>query len=145
MAIQFANVAVFTLVGVAFIVAALSASKLVRPDFPDPEKATTYECGERPIGNAWFRFNPRFYIVALVFVVFDVEVAFMFPVVTVFRSWVEGGVGLWAFFEIVAFVGILAVGLAYVWRHGDLSWVRHTIEEVRRREPAAAPPQRKAA
>jgi len=129
MAFHFANVLIFTGIAVGFIVGGLTVGRLLRPNIPDPEKASIYECGERPIGPAWFKFNPRFYLIALVFIVFDVEVAFMFPVVGVFRSWIEGGVGLMAFVEITLFVMILAVGLAYVWSQGDLSWVKRTAED----------------
>jgi len=127
MAFDFATVFVFSLVAVGFLFAGLLAGRFVRPNIPDPEKSLIYECGERPIGPAWFKFNPRFYMVALIFVIFDVEVAFMFPVVAVYKKWVSSGNGGTAFVELVAFVGILAVALAYVWRKGDLAWVRGNL------------------
>ncbi|MDF1565944.1 MAG: NADH-quinone oxidoreductase subunit A [Deltaproteobacteria bacterium] len=136
MAFDFATVLVFTLVAVGFLAGALLVGSWVRPDIPDPEKATVYECGERPIGPAWFKFNPRFYLVALVFVIFDVEVAFMFPVVAIYREWVQAGHGLVAFLEIFAFVGILSVALAYVWASGDLAWVKNTIADINSRTDA---------
>ncbi len=129
MGFHFGNVLVFAVIAVGFIFGGLLIGKLIRPDIPDPEKRTIYECGERPIGPAWFRFNPRFYLFALVFVVFDVEVAFMFPVVTVFKAWVASGHGLVALLEIVAFVVILGAGLVYVWAEGDLAWVKKTLDD----------------
>ena len=134
MAFHFANVLIFSAVAVGLVFLVLLIGKFLRPNVPDPEKATIYECGERPIGPAWFAFNPRFYIVALIFVIFDVEVVFMFPVVAVFRRWMEAGFGLWAYLEITVFVAILAAGLAYVWSQGDLAWVKKTVEDVRRRD-----------
>jgi NADH-quinone oxidoreductase subunit A len=89
-----------------------------------------YECGEKPIGQAWFNFNPRFYLIALVFVIFEVEIAFMFPVASVYKSFIEKGQGLLAFAEIFVFVAILAVGLAYVWAMGDLEWVKGLKQDV---------------
>lgn len=129
MAFQYANVLAFMAIGIGFLLGGLLFGSLIRPNIPDPEKSTIYECGERPIGPAWFRFNPRFYLIALVFVIFDVEVAFMFPVVSVFKSWVTSGHGMVAFFEVLAFVGILSVGLAYVWSQGDLAWIKRLAED----------------
>src|SRR5205085_6826785 len=102
----------------------LTLGWLVRPRVPNEIKATIYECGEKPIQQAWFNFNPRFYIVALIFLIFDVEVAFTYPVAVVFKRWVAEGMGAIAFGEVVVFVLILGVGLAYVWRKGDLEWIR---------------------
>jgi len=101
---------------------------LLRPANPERAKLTTYECGEVVTGNAWINFNIRFYVVALIFVIFDVEVAFIYPVVTVFREWIGQGKGLFALLEILIFVAILVVGLVYVWRKGDLQWVKTVID-----------------
>jgi NADH-quinone oxidoreductase subunit A len=130
MPFDFAQVLVFMLLAVGFVVAALTFSRLVAPRLPNPDKSEIYECGERPIGDAWFNFNPRFYIIALIFVVFDVEIALTFPVAVVFRAWKENAAGLVAFGELMIFVGILLVGLAYVWKKGDLEWIK-TIERTR--------------
>jgi len=89
-----------------------------------PEKLETYECGEAPVGPAWFNFNPRFYIIALIYIVFDVEIAFVYPVATVFKRWVDQGSGVFALIEIFLFVAILMLGLVYVWVKGDLEWIR---------------------
>jgi NADH-quinone oxidoreductase subunit A len=123
-AYDFANVLVFALVAIVFVVAMVGFGALVRPRLPNREKARIYECGEKPIGTAWFNFNPRFYIVGLVFVIFEVEIALMLPVVLVFKSWVAQGDGAAAFLEILAFLLILAVGLAFVWARGDLDWIK---------------------
>src|SRR5512140_174204 len=115
---------VFAGVAVAIVLAMLLVGKLLRPLWPSAEKATIYECGERPIGNAWFNFNPRFYIVALVFVIFEVEIALTIPVALVLRSWIFRGAGLVALAELVAFLLILAVGLVWIWARRDLEWVK---------------------
>jgi NADH-quinone oxidoreductase subunit A len=119
-----ASIFFFVVVGLSVPLLMLTLGWLVRPDTPNPEKLTTYECGEIPVQAAWFNFNPRFYIVALVFLVFDVEVAFTYPVAVVFKRWVARGAGGFAFAELAVFVAILALALAYVWRRGDLDWIR---------------------
>lgn len=124
MLMAYAAVAAFFIVALGFVFAAMLAGRLIRPNKMYPEKLETYECGEAPIGLAWFNFNPRFYVVALIFVIFDVEVAFIYPVATVFRQWVGQGSGWYAFIEIFLFVAILLVGLVYVWAKRDLEWVR---------------------
>lgn len=124
MPFEFGQVMVFMVLAVGFVLVALTLARLVGPSFPHPDKGEVYECGERPIGDAWFNFNPRFYIVALIFVVFDVEIALTFPVAVVFRAWKEHGVGVVAFFELMVFVAILLAGLAYVWKKGDLEWIK---------------------
>jgi NADH-quinone oxidoreductase subunit A len=122
---DFANVLVF--VGLGLLLCALMLDilgRLLRPSNPSPVKLSTYECGEPPSGNAWINFNIRFYLIALVFVIFDVEIAFIYPVVAVFKDWVARGQGAFALAEILVFVGILAMGLVYVWVKGDLEWLR---------------------
>ncbi len=124
MLMAYASVAAFFAVAGGFVLVSMLAGKLIRPDNMYPEKRDTYECGEAPVGPAWFNFNPRFYIVALIFIIFDVEIAFIYPVARVFRRWVEQGSGLFAFVEIFLFVAILMLGLVYVWMKGDLEWIR---------------------
>src|SRR5262245_13013653 len=125
MSFNFINVLIFFLVGAGFVLVSLTIQAILGPKGPkSKEKKAIYECGEEPIGEAWFNFNPRFYIVALIFILFDVEIAFVYPVATVFRRWVDEGRGGIAFLEIFLFVAILAVGLAYVWVKGDLEWVK---------------------
>ncbi len=144
MGFDFGAVLVFVLVAVGFALGGITLSRLVGPKIPNPEKATIYECGERPIGVAWFNFNPRFYLVALVFVIFEVDIALTFPVVAVYKRWVQASAGLaWvAFVELFVFTAILVVGLIWVWAHGDLEWVKNLAGEVRTDE---TPPARKAA
>jgi NADH-quinone oxidoreductase subunit A len=120
----YASVAAFFAVAGGFVLVALLFGRLIRPSQGYPEKRETYECGEAPVGLAWFNFNPRFYIVALIFIVFDVEIAFLYPVARTFRRWVDQGSGWYAFSEIFLFVAILLLGLGYVWAKGDLDWIR---------------------
>ncbi len=124
MLMAYASVAAFFLVAIVFILGSLIAGRLLRPNNMYPEKLETYECGEAPVGPAWFNFNPRFYIIALIYIVFDVEIAFVYPVATVFKRWVDQGSGLFALIEIFLFVAILMLGLVYVWVKGDLEWIR---------------------
>ncbi|WP_437998469.1 NADH-quinone oxidoreductase subunit A [Sorangium sp. So ce185] len=124
MLMAYASVAAFFLVAIGFVLGSLLFGKLLRPSNPYPEKVETYECGEAPVGPAWFNFNPRFYIIALVYIVFDVEIAFIYPVAAVFKRWVDQGSGLFALIEIFLFVAILMLGFAYVWAKGDLDWIR---------------------
>lgn len=124
MPFDFAQVLIFMLVAIGFVIAALTLSRLVAPRFDTADKGEIYECGERPIGDAWFNFNPRFYIIALIFVVFDVEVALTFPIAVVFKAWKEHSVGIVALGELLIFLVVLAVGLAYVWKKRDLEWVK---------------------
>lgn len=191
----------FVVVGVGFIFVHLLAGKLIRPARPDAEKLTIYECGEPTIGSAWIQFDLRFYVVALLFVIFDVEVAFFFPWAVVFgqantlanpdapaaararafdaltptfaqaeehnrvaavlregqppeddpnpaatraeaeRLGPAAHAFAWlAFWDIVVFFGVLLVGFAYLWRRGDLVWVRSTAAERVAPAPAEGAP-----
>jgi len=130
MPFHFANVLIFTVISVGFVFGSLLLGKFLRPNNPTPEKSMIYECGEKPIGQAWYNFNPRFYLIALVFVIFEVEIAFMYPVAAVYKSFVDQGQGLVVFAEIAVFVAILAVGLAYVWAMGDLEWIKGLKQDV---------------
>ena len=123
MLFHFGSVLVFLLVALGFLAVTLLIGRLLRPSTPSHDKGMGYECGEQPLGGGWFNFNPRFYMVALVFLIFDVEVAFTYPVAAVFLDWVRTGQGATAFAEIAAFIAVLALGLAYVWRRGDLRWL----------------------
>ena len=114
---DFANVLVFLIFGALFVGVNLTLSRLLQPRNPHPMKVSTYECGELPEGNSWIQFNIRFYVIALVFLIFEVEIIFLFPWATVFRE-----LGMFAFIEMMIFVFILIVGLAYVWVKGDLEW-----------------------
>ncbi len=110
---------VFLAVVIGFLAVNLVLWWVIRPHRFSAEKLTTYECGENPQGSAWIQFNIRFYVFALIFIVFDVEAVFLLPWAVVFKQ-----LGLLAFAEGLVFVGILVVALVYVWRKGDLEWVR---------------------
>ncbi len=116
---DFGVVFIFTVVGIVFLLISLGMSWLIRPKHPSAIKNMSYECGERPIGSAWSRFNIRFYTFALAFLIFDVEVVFLFPWAVVFQK-----IGLLAFIEMGIFLVFLLVGLAYLWVNDDLEWVK---------------------
>lgn len=147
MGFEFGAVLVFAIVAVGFAFGGITLSRLIGPKIPNAEKSTIYECGERPIGVAWFNFNPRFYLVALVFVIFEVDIALTFPVVAVYRRWTEASpmLGWVAFAELLLFITILVVGLAWTWGHGDLEWVKGLSADHRPGDKAEAPPARHAA
>lgn len=180
---------VFTAVAVVFLFFHLVLGSFFRPARPEREKLTIYECGEPTVGSAWIQFDLRYYVVALLFVIFDVEVAFFFPWAVVFghanqlartdlpkekrakltaqlQPWVTdpqqkkstsyfpGGDPLYAekrgispstaqswawvaFVDILVFFGVLMVGFAYLWRRGDINWVRSVAAE----KTTAAPPE----
>lgn len=121
---EFASVLIFVALAALFLLVTLAVGRLVRPAAPNAVKNDSYECGEHPTGQGWFNFNPRFYVVALVFLIFDVEVAFTYPVATVFRRWVARGNGGLALLELGLFIAVLGLGLLYVWRRRDLDWLR---------------------
>jgi NADH-quinone oxidoreductase subunit A len=116
---SYSAVLAFLVVAIAFLVVNLLVWKVIRPSRFSEEKLTTYECGENPTGSAWIQFNIRFYVFALIFIIFDVEAVFLLPWAVVFRQ-----LGFFAFLEGLVFIGILVVALAYVWSKGDLEWVR---------------------
>jgi NADH-quinone oxidoreductase subunit A len=118
---EFAKVLLFLFIGVVFVAGGLITSRLLRPHRPNTEKSTIYECGEEPIGNPWIKFNIRFYTVALIFLIFDVEVVFLFPWAVIYKE-----LGLFAFVEMVIFLAILILGFAYAWAKGDLEWDKPT-------------------
>jgi NADH-quinone oxidoreductase subunit A len=175
-------VVIFLVAGGAVLGGHLFLGRLVRPHKPDAEKGTVYECGEPTIGSAWIQFDLRFYVVALLFVIFDVELAFFFPWAVVFGSanraadisipevqrleaaqvlqpsWKEPAPAYlndaakaethrldpegmnklaWvAFVDIMIFFAVLLVGFAYLWRRGDLNWVRSTAAQDLAANPA---------
>jgi NADH-quinone oxidoreductase subunit A len=132
MYLDYANVLAFALFGVVFVILAVSVvSRLLRPRVRDETKEDTYECGEPAVGSAWVRFDMRFYTVALIFIIFEVEVVFLFPWAVVFRPLLS----FFVFFEALVFLAVLGVGLVYVWAKGDLDWVKASESQVV--EPAA--------
>ena len=128
MYLDYGTVLAFTILGIILLMVALWLQKLLAPSNPSKLKQSTYECGEEPEGSAWVQFNIRFYIIALVFLIFDVEVVFLFPWAVVFRE-----LGWLAMIEMGIFLVILLVGLAYVWRKGDLDWVKLNMKNARGR------------
>ena len=125
----FGEVMLFIIAGMLFVVGGLLTSRLIRPHRPNAEKLATYESGEEPVSSAWTQFNPRFYIIALIFLLFEIEVVFLFPWALVFadKDLMEQTQGRWGWFaviEAVIFIVVLAVGLAYVWANGYLDWVK---------------------
>ena len=125
MLFDFANVLVFTALGLGFVGVNLLIGKLLRPSNPQARKLSTYECGEPSTGSAWVNFNIRFYLVALIFIIFEVEIAFIFPVAAVFRRWVEGGDRGYSRSSRFCFLsGFYFLGLIYAWVKGDLEWVK---------------------
>ena len=126
---EFGKILIFLIIGALFVAAGMITAWILRPHRPYPGKVAPYECGEDPIGDAWVRFNVRFYVVALIFLIFDVEVVFLFPWAIVYRN-----LGLFGFLEMAVFLGILFVGFAYVWVKGDLDWdkPRPTIPHIDR-------------
>lgn len=122
---HFAQVLTFLIVGFLFIFVTLLFGRLVRPKNPNPVKSESYECGEPAIGAAWINFNIRFYVIALIFLVFDVEIALIFPVAAVFKDFISQGMGSAALIELIIFISILLVGLIYVWAKRDLEWIKN--------------------
>jgi NADH-quinone oxidoreductase subunit A len=127
---DYLNVLVFSGVGLVFVFANLIVASILRPKRATDVGLETYECGEETIGDAWIQFDIRYYTVALVYVIFAVEIAFLFPWALVFRDAIaDGGLaqgtgnGAFVLLEGVLFIVILFLGLAYVWAKGDLDWV----------------------
>lgn len=121
---RFAVALALTILALGISASLVGLQKLLAPHNPNSRKLMPYECGEPPTGHAWINFNVRFYLIALVFVIFEVEVAFIYPVAAVFSEWVRHGRRLFALSEILIFLLILFVGLAYVWVKHDLEWIK---------------------
>lgn len=164
----------FMVVAIVFLMIPLLLGKLLRPKLPNAEKDAIYECGEPTIGSSYVQFDLRFYVVALLFIIFDVEVAFFFPWATIYGNAIQLAdpnlseparvtitetllgpgaslgntaaeaagvahtVALFGFIDILVFFGVLLVGFAYVWKRGDLDWVRAVAEKAKK---AAARPR----
>ena len=119
---QLLSIAIFLGFGLAFVLINLLVGKVVRPAMPNAEKEAIYECGEPTIGNSWVQFDLRFYIVALFYLIFDVEVAMIYPWAVVYREMPLVALVLGA-----PFIGIVIIGYAYEWYSGSLDWVRSSI------------------
>ena len=114
---------IFTVLAAVLIGLPLVLQYLLSPRYnKGGEKLTSYECGELPEGSAWVKFNIRFYVIALIFLIFDVEIVFLFPWAVVYKE-----LGILAFIEAFLFVLILVVGFVYVWAKGDLDWVKMNV------------------
>ena len=122
MLFDYFNVFIFLAIGIVFVIVNLILSRILHPRKYVKDKFIAYECGEAPVGPAWVQFNNRFYVVALIFLVFDVEIVFLLPWAVVFKE-----LGLFAVVEMFIFVAILLVGLAYIWAKGDLNWIKPKI------------------
>ena len=120
---DFGTVFFAVMLGIVMVAIPLVISWLVAPSNKTKDKLDTYECGEEAEGSAWLQFNIRFYIIALIFLIFDVEVVFLFPWAVVFKE-----MGLLALIEMGIFLLILITGLAYVWVKSDLDWVKRRIK-----------------
>ncbi|MDA1013576.1 MAG: NADH-quinone oxidoreductase subunit A [Planctomycetota bacterium] len=166
----------FSVVAIGFLLVPLLVGRLLRPKLPTPEKDSIYECGEPTIGSSYIQFDLRFYVVALLFIIFDVEVAFFFPWALIYGGAMQLAdeglsatareavsskllstpiaelgsenvisaetaslIGVTGLLDILVFFGVLLVGFAYVWKRGDLDWVRAVSTHAKKakvRQPA---------
>ncbi len=125
---DFGTIFLFVIIGTVLLTVALLLAKLLAPAHPSKNKLSTYECGEEAEGSAWVTFNIRYYVIALIFIIFDVEVLFLFPWAVVYKD-----LGWLAFIEMAIFLMILIIGLIYVWRKQDLDWVKYKVKYGRGR------------
>ena len=116
---EFGKILIFIILAIIFVVVVLITAKLLRPKRPTYEKNLIYECGENPQGSPWVKFNIRFYVVALIFLIFDVEVVLLFPWALAYKEY-----GVYGFTVGLIFLLVLGLGMAYEWRKGDLEWAR---------------------
>lgn len=128
---EFGKILLFMLLGISFILIGMAINAMLKKRNPNAIKNSTYECGEVTEGPSRTPFNMRFYIIAIIFLLFDVELIFLFPWSTIFADKnLLATIPHWAAFNMIEmsiFIGILLLGLAYVWRKGDLEWIRPTI------------------
>ncbi len=127
------SITIFVGFGALFVFTNMLIGSVARPHIPSPEKQSIYECGEPVIGSSWVQFDLRFYIVALIYLIFDVEVALFYPWAVIYGDAANaaGTIGMTAFqlrsvalVDMLFFFGVLLVGFAYLWRFGYLDWVR---------------------
>jgi NADH-quinone oxidoreductase subunit A len=121
---EFLLILIFVIISVGFVFLALLLGKFVRPYVKDEEKITTYECGERPFSKAWFNYNPRFYIFAIIFIVFDVAVAVAMPSFVTLKYFISQNDYSGVVITLVVFMIIMVVPLTYVLIKGDLDWIK---------------------
>lgn len=110
---------VFVLGGLAFAGIAVTTARVLAPHNPSPEKGSVYECGVDPVGNAQIRIRAGYYVYALMFVIFDIEVIFLYPWAVTFG---DAGVGIFFFVEMLVFISLLMLGYFYAWKEGALEW-----------------------
>src|SRR5260370_42422389 len=111
---QFGVPLALTVIAIGFVALTMALQKLLAPNNPFPRKLPPYECGEPPTGRAWINFNVRFYLIALIFVIFEVEVAFVYPVAAVYLDWIKRGQTAYVLSEVLVFLGILFIRLIFV-------------------------------
>lgn len=126
--LNYAYIPIFFIAGILFVFIALFLSRLLAPSKPDPMKQVAYECGEKPVGLSWIQFNIRFYVIALAFIIFDVETILILPAIVSYVQALKQFRGPFVFIEVLFFVGVLLFGLAYLWAKGDLDWVKRIPE-----------------
>lgn len=111
-------VVIFAIAGLGFPILNMTATAVLKPNYPDPEKLEPYESGEVPVGDARIRFRVNYYIFALIFLVFDVETVFLYPWAVQFKQ-----LGLFGLVEMVIFIALLAIGLIYAYKKKVLRWL----------------------
>jgi len=116
---EFGKIFFFFFLAIIFVVMGLFTARLIRPSRPTKEKLLTYECGEDSEGSSWIKFNIRFYVIALIFIIFDVELVLLVPWLLVYKE-----IGFTAFLIGFIFMFLLAAGMVYEWKKGDLEWAR---------------------
>lgn len=119
---QYVTLATLAAVAVVLGGTIIILNKILGPQRWTKSKLDTFETGNEPEGDARQRFSIRFYLVAILFILFDIEVVFLFPWAVLYREYINAGLGLFMFLEMLVFVAILGLGLAYVWRKGALEW-----------------------
>ena len=114
---QYLPIVIFLVIAVGLGVVLILAAVIIAVRNPDPEKVSTYECGFNPFDDSRMKFDVRFYLVAILFIIFDLEIAFLFPWAVAFKD-----VGVLGFWSMIVFLGVLTVGFAYEWKKGALEW-----------------------
>ena len=137
---EFGELLLFIAGGLAFLAITFLVARFIRPDRPSPGKLSTYESGEETVGHAWSQYNVRFYVVAIIFLLFEVEIVLLFPWATIFanKSLIEQTNGMWGWFavvEAILFIAILALGLYYAWVRGHLEWIKPKPETTAYQSP----------
>ncbi len=116
---EFGKILIFIIFAAIFVIITFFIARIIRPNRPTFEKLKVYECGENPVGSPWIQFNIRFYVIALLFLIFDVEVVLLFPWALIYKDY-----GFYGFIVGIIFLILLVLGMLYEWRKGDLEWAR---------------------